>query len=187
MPGCAAMPAWQRLRPGRTHRRLPRGPGAHQQGEFRDRLHGDAHDRPGLDDGVPGRRTACAGPRSRGGRLCVPRDELHSTDGALGEAARQEPADRDGEALRGRRARRCPGDRLRHVSDLEHLSGTVCRAGDRQSGHRETASECNPSRSDQRAHHPRGPERERYRSESASRLPSPTIRRSRRRWRPIRR
>ena len=61
---------------------------AHQQGELRDRQRGDAHDGPGVHDGVPGRRPARAGPRARGGRLRVGRDAPDSGEGACGRSRR---------------------------------------------------------------------------------------------------
>ena len=75
-----------------------RDPAPDQPAELPLRERRDAHDRAGVHDGIPGGRTARAGPRARGGRLRVGRDEAHSGEGALGKAAGQERAAQDGKA-----------------------------------------------------------------------------------------
>ena len=67
-------------------------PAPDQPAELPLRQRRDAHDRPGVHDGVPGGRAARAGPRARSRRLRVGRDEEDSGQGALGEAAGQERA-----------------------------------------------------------------------------------------------
>ena len=64
-----------------------------QQAELPDRRRGAAHVRPVVGHGLPGRRPACPGSRSRGGRLCGRRDEPHAARDAVGEAAGQGRAD----------------------------------------------------------------------------------------------
>ena len=64
----------RRSRPGATPARTPAPVSRsrscpHQRAQPRDGAGRDAHDRPGVRDGVPGRRTARAGPRARGDRL----------------------------------------------------------------------------------------------------------------------
>ena len=67
-----------RGRPGGMGRRLPRDPRPHQQAKLPVRERRDAHDGPGVHDGVPGRRPARAGSRARSRRLRVGRDAPHS-------------------------------------------------------------------------------------------------------------
>lgn len=55
----------------------------------------------------------------------------------------------DEKALRSGRPRRGRGHRLRHISHLEHLSGSFRCAGDRQSRHRQAAPQRHPARRDQ--------------------------------------
>ena len=102
-----ALPAPRRRRAARRrHRRHPgagatpaRDAGSASALEILHRINGrifelahavHAHDRPGLRDGVPGRRAARAGPRPRGGRLRVRRDDpARRATADLGEAAGQ--------------------------------------------------------------------------------------------------
>jgi hypothetical protein len=69
------------------------------------RERGDAHDGTGVHDGVPGRRPARAGPRSRSHRLRLGGNEADSRARLLGEAAGQERAAEDGKAFPDRAAR----------------------------------------------------------------------------------
>ncbi len=107
-----AQVAWRKRRPRGVGRRVPRDPAADQPQSFSDRPRGDAHDGTGVHDGVPGRRTARAGPRARSGRLRVGRDAADSRQGAVGKAAGQERAAADGKAVSHRAARHRPRHRL---------------------------------------------------------------------------
>ena len=83
---------------------------------------GDAHHRPGLPDGLPGRRPARAGPRARGGGDRLGRDDAaRPPTRDLGEAAGQGRADRAREALARGAARRRARHRLPDLPDLEQL------------------------------------------------------------------
>ncbi len=86
-------------RPGSMGRRVPGDPPSDQQAELSHRPRRHAHDGAGVHDGVPGRRTACAGPRPRGHRLRVGRDAADPGQGAVGKAAGQERAAEDGKAI----------------------------------------------------------------------------------------
>ncbi len=125
---------------GSLGRRVRRDPAPDQPAELPLRQRRDAHDRPGVHDGVPGGRPARAGPRARGRGVCVGRDEEDPGQGALGKAAGQERAAADGEAFPDRAARHRPGDRLLHVSDVERLSRIVRRSRHRQCRGRQAAS-----------------------------------------------
>ena len=91
--------AGRRCRPGarrgsRRGRRVPGDPATGiNRASFEIALRGHAHDRPGLHDGVPGRRAARAGPRAGGGGLRLCGDDAHARHGALGKAAGQERSD----------------------------------------------------------------------------------------------
>ena len=67
----------------------------------RDRPRGDAHDGPGVPDGVPGGRVARAGPRARGGRVRAGGDAPRPGGRDLGEAAGQAAAAADGSSASG--------------------------------------------------------------------------------------
>ena len=88
-----------------------------------------AHHRPGLRDGLPGRRAARPGPGPRGGRLRLRRDDPARPRGALGEAAGQAAAAAPAQALHRRPAGDRPGRRLQHLPDLERLPGPVRQPG----------------------------------------------------------
>ena len=103
------------------HRRLPGDPRPAARPDLRAGQRGPAHQRPGVRDGVPGRRRARARPRARGDRLRVDRDDPDAGHGAVGEA-RPRRAAADGEDVHGRAARRRAGDRLQHLPDLELLA-----------------------------------------------------------------
>ena len=141
-----------RRRPASVGRREPRNPVASEPRQLRNRLQRDAHDRPGVHDGFPGRRPARARPRARSRRLCMGPAAPHSRRSALGKAARQESAARDAKALLHRPARHGSRARLLHVPDLERLSRHVRRSRDRQHRHRQAAPRRNPAARDHRAH-----------------------------------
>ena len=146
-------------------RRVPRDPAPDQPAELPHRQRRDAHDRPGVHDGVPGRRPARAGPRPRGGRVRVGRDAAHPGEGAVGKAAGQERAAADGKALPHRAARHRARDRLLHVPDVERLSRPVRRSRHRQRGRREAASGGDPAARDHGEDRARGAGRGGLRSE----------------------
>ena len=58
-----AQASWRTAGARGVGRRVPRNPRAHQPAELPDGQCRHAHDRPGVHDGVPGSRPACAGPR----------------------------------------------------------------------------------------------------------------------------
>ena len=115
--------------------------------EILDRLHAPrlrarqrrpAHQRPGVRDGVPGRRRPRARPGARGDRLRLGRDDADAAHGVVGEAGRGAPLRMEKTFTvvpRGRGA----GDRLQHLPDLELLARPVRVAGHRQPGRREAA------------------------------------------------
>ena len=132
-------------RPARLGRRVDGNPVAPEQAELRDRLRGAAHHRPGLHDGLPGRRSARTGPRLRGRDLRVAGNVAHSRHLGLGKAAGQERSHPHGKALHRGAARRGAGDRLLHLPDLERLSRPVRQPGHGQHRHRQAASGRDPA------------------------------------------
>ena len=122
----------------------------------------DAHHRPGLHDGVPGRRPARAGPRAGGRRLRLGRD-----DAACPPTARWEKPQGKGEPLvLDKRLRIVPRGvgarhRLRDLPDLERLSGPLRQPRHRQRGDRQAASGRDPAARDHREFGARRARRER--------------------------
>ena len=102
-------PGLARGRAGRPGRARPRDPAPDQRAQPRDGAGRHAHVRPGLRDGVPGRRPARAGPRPRGDRLLLRRDDPARRERHLGEAAGQAAAAADDQDVHGRAARRRAG------------------------------------------------------------------------------
>ena len=131
----AGMPAWRDAGPEARAAVCLEILSADQRPQPRDRARRHAHQRPGLRDGLPGRRPARPGPGAGGGGLRV---------------RRADPARRRPPAGRSRRAsgRRCgwtktftvvprgdrAGDRLQHLPDLELLPRPVRAPGHRQRG-----------------------------------------------------
>ena len=76
---------------GNPRRPPPRGPGAAQRHELRDRQRGDAHHRPGLRHGLPGRRPARPGPRAGGRRHRLGRDDARPRHARSGRSRRARP------------------------------------------------------------------------------------------------
>ena len=82
----------------------------------------DAHDRPGVHDGVPGGRAARAGPRARSHRLRVGRDDEDPAKAQWEKPQGKNEPLRMEKHFRDRAARHRPRHRLLHVSDVERLS-----------------------------------------------------------------
>ena len=148
----------RRPRAGRSGRRPVRRRGSAcasksctriNQAELPDRQRGDAHDRPGVHDGVPGRRSARAGSRARGRRVRVGRDCAASRPARYWEKpqGKNEPHP-DGEAF-PRSCRAASGSssaaaRSRRGTAIPGLS----RSRHRQRGRRQAASGRDPAARD---------------------------------------
>jgi hypothetical protein len=85
------------------------------------------------------------GSRPGGRRLRLARDEACALPLRMGEAAGQQSAAEDGEALHRGAARRGAGDRLFDLPDLEQLSGYFRQPRHRQRRHRQAASGGDPA------------------------------------------
>ena len=148
-------PGLARRRRGDAGRGVRRDPRPAQRAVARDRPRGDAHDGPGVPDGVPGGRVARAGPRARGGRVRAGGDAPRPGGRDLGEAAGQAAAAADAQALPHRAARDLAAHRLRDVPDLERLPGTVREPRDRQPGAGEAVAARRAAAGDHRGRRPR--------------------------------
>ena len=108
----------------------------------------DAHDRPGVPDGVPGGRVARAGPRARGGRVSRWRRCAACPAAATWEKPQgKRPPLRMLKRFRIVPARDLAADRLRDVPDLERLPGAVREPRDGQPGAGQAARDARCCRS----------------------------------------
>ena len=128
-----AMPAWRDAGPHGPGRRLRGDPAPAAPQHLRAGQRGAVHHRPGVRDGVPGRRRRTRS-TARWRRWPTPYAEMTRTPAT---AAWEKPAGK-GEPLRMSKtfhvvpARGRAGDRLQHVPDLELVPGPVRLAGHRQ-------------------------------------------------------
>lgn len=119
---------------GDTRGGLSGDPQADRRPDARIRARRDAHQRPGLHDGVPGGRPARTGPWTGSGGVRVRGADPHPGHRGVDQAPGQARPDHADQAVHPGPARHRARHRLQHLPHVERLSGPVRLPGHRQRG-----------------------------------------------------